>query len=113
MAADSPWLFAALREALGEHPNLGDIRGRGFFIGIEIVADRDTKEPFDPALLVFARIKDRAFENGLICYPNGGNVDGRRGDQIILSPPYNATRAELEEIVEKLALSVKQVMAEL
>jgi adenosylmethionine-8-amino-7-oxononanoate aminotransferase len=92
---------------------VGNIRGRGFFIGIEVVADRQTKAPYDPALKLFERIRDRAFANGLICYPSGGNVDGVKGDQIILAPPYNATRAELGEIVDKLASSLAQVMAAL
>lgn len=111
--AESPGFFARLTDALGQHPHVGDIRGRGFFAGIELVADRETKEPFDTALTVFARIRDRAFANGLICYPAGGNVDGKRGDQIILAPPYNASADELDEIVDKLARSVKEVCAAL
>ena len=86
------------------------IRGRGFFVGIELVADRATKEPFDPALQIFARVRDRGLENGLICYPTGGNVDGVRGDQVILSPPYVASRAEIDEIVDKFALTLGQVV---
>lgn len=111
--AESPGLFQRLRDALGQHAHCGDIRGRGFFIGIEIVADRETKEPFDPALTVFAKIRDRTFANGLICYPAGGNVDGRRGDQVILAPPYNASSEELDEMVEIFATSVKEVCAAL
>jgi len=111
--AESPSFFARLTDALGQHPHVGDIRGRGFFVGVELVADRETTEPFDAALTVFARIRDRAFENGLICYPAGGNVDGKRGDQLILAPPYNASSDELDEIVEKLARSVKEVCAAL
>ena len=113
VAADSPGLFARLNETLGQHPNVGDIRGRGFFAGIELVADRESKAPFDPALAVFGRIRDQAFANGLICYPAGGNVDGKRGDQVILAPPYNASAAELDEMVELLAKSVRQVCAAL
>jgi adenosylmethionine-8-amino-7-oxononanoate aminotransferase len=99
-----------LRAELGQRDYVGDIRGRGFFIGIELVADRDSKEPFDASLQLHQRVRERTFENGLICYPTGGNVDGVRGDQIILAPPYNATRAELDEIVEKLARSLTEVM---
>ena len=113
VAAESPGLFNRLHDALGQHPNVGDIRGRGFFVGIELVADRETREPFDPALAVFGRIRDRAFANGLICYPAGGNVDGRRGDQVILAPPYNASAAELDEMVALFAKSVQQVCAAL
>jgi len=105
-AADGAYLRARLGETIGERDCVGDIRGRGLFIGIELVADRASKEPFDPALRVFARVREQAFANGLICYPSPGNVDGRRGDQIILSPPYIATRAELDEIVDKLAIAL-------
>jgi adenosylmethionine-8-amino-7-oxononanoate aminotransferase len=102
-----------LRQALGDRPYIGDIRGRGFFIGIELVADRTSKEPFESALQLFSRIRDQTFANGLICYPTGGNVDGVKGDQVILAPPYNAGRAELEEIVDKLQHSLSEVVAAL
>ncbi len=110
VARDGVYLMDRLRETLGRRDYVGDLRGRGFFIGIELVADRDSKAPFDPALQLFAKVRDRSFANGLICYPTGGNIDGVRGDQIILAPPYNATRAELDEIVEKLARSLAEVM---
>ena len=113
VAAESPYLFARLGEAIGDMDCVGDIRGRGFFVGIELVADRATKEPFDPALQMFARVRDRGLENGLICYPTGGNVDGVLGDQVILSPPYVASRAELDEIVDKFALTLRQVVDDL
>src|SRR5207248_5553835 len=106
-------LMGLLRDALGERPYIGDIRGRGYFIGIELVAERASKEPFAPVLQLFARVRDQSFANGLICYPTGGNVDGVKGDQIILAPPYNASRAELEEIVDKLQRSLSEVMAAL
>ena len=110
---NGPRLMAMLRDAVADEPWCGDVRGRGYFQAVEFVADRETKAPFDPALQVFARIRDTAFGNGLICYPVGGNVDGVRGDHAILAPPYNATDAEIEEIVEKLARSCRQVFAEL
>jgi adenosylmethionine-8-amino-7-oxononanoate aminotransferase len=110
VARDGVYLMDRLREALGQRPYVGDIRGRGFFVGIELVADRETKEPFDPALQLYAKVRDQALENGLICYPAGGNVDGVRGDQVILAPPYIATRAELDEIVERLAKSIEKVI---
>ncbi len=113
VAAESPYLFARLGEAIGDMDCVGDIRGRGFFVGVELVADRATKEPFDPALQIFARVRDRGLANGLICYPTGGNVDGVRGDQVILSPPYIASRAELDEIVDKFALTLGQVIDDL
>ena len=110
---DGAYMFARLAEAIGDRDYVGDIRGRGLFIGIELVADRATKEPFDPALQLFAQVRARGLGNGLICYPTGGNVDGVRGDQIIVSPPYIATRAELDEIVDKLAKSLEEVVTAL
>ncbi|TFY97643.1 aspartate aminotransferase family protein [Ramlibacter humi] len=98
-----------LREALGEHPHVGDIRGRGFFWGIELVADRASKRPFDPALAVNARLKGDAMQRGLLCYPFGGTVDGLHGDHVLLAPPFVATQDELREAVRLLAASVDAV----
>ena len=113
VAEDGKHLMAMLNERLGDKPYVGDIHGRGFFVGIELVADRATKEPFDPAKQVFIRLREQSFANGLICYPSGGNVDGVKGDHVILAPPYIATGAELDEIVDKLAKSLEQVMGKL
>lgn len=100
---------AMLAEALGDHPHVGDIRGRGFFWGVELVADRASKAPFDPALKVHALLKQDAMARGLLCYPFGGTVDGRQGDHVLLAPPYIATRDHLHEIVARLAASVDAV----
>jgi adenosylmethionine-8-amino-7-oxononanoate aminotransferase len=100
---------AMLAEALGDHPHVGDIRGRGFFWGVELVADRASRQPFDPALAVNARLKKDAMARGLLCYPFGGTVDGRQGDHVLLAPPYIATRDPLQEIVARLAASVDAV----
>jgi len=108
-SADGRYLRERLGETIGNLDFVGDIRGRGLFIGIELVADRETKEPYDPELQLFARVRARAFANGLICYPTGGNVDGRRGDHVILAPPYTASRAELDEIIDKMATTLRQV----
>lgn len=113
VAANGAWLQEQLSEALGDHPHVGDIRGRGFFVGVEYVQDKGEKRPFDLSLQLFLRLRAQALENGLICYPTGGNVDGERGDVVILAPPYNATREELSEIVEKLARTTKDVFANL
>lgn len=113
VAADGAWFQEQLSEALGEHPHVGDIRGRGFFVGVEYVRDRGEKRPFDPSHQLFLRLRAQALENGLICYPTGGNVDGEQGDVVILAPPYNATRHELSEIVAKLTKSTEEVFATL
>jgi adenosylmethionine-8-amino-7-oxononanoate aminotransferase len=96
-------LEARLRAAFGDHPHVGDIRGRGLFWGIELVADRATKEPFDPSLRTYARVKRAALAAGLLCYPMGGTIDGTRGDHVILAPPYTITENELDLVVERLA----------
>lgn len=100
---------AMLAEALGDHAHVGDIRGRGFFWGIELVADRASKEPFDPSLKVNALIKKDAMSRGLLCYPFGGTVDGRQGDHVLLAPPFIATRHDLQEIAARLAASIDAV----
>lgn len=100
---------AMLAEALGGHAHVGDIRGRGFFWGIELVADRASKAPFDPALKVNALIKKDAMARGLLCYPFGGTVDGRQGDHVLLAPPFIATRRDLQEIAARLAASIDAV----
>ncbi|MGE0239031.1 MAG: aspartate aminotransferase family protein [Parvibaculaceae bacterium] len=109
----SSHLFALLREALDGIDAVGDIRGRGFFAGIELVADRATKTPFDPGHQLFLRVRRLALDLGLICYPSGGNVDGTAGDTIIIAPRYNASDAELAEIADKLGHAVRQALAEI
>ena len=95
-----------LCEALGRHPRVGDIRGRGLFWGIELVEDRATKSPFDPALRLHARIKGEAMKRGLMCYPMGGTLDGKRGDHVLLAPPFVATREDLDIITERIAAAI-------
>jgi len=102
---------AMLREALGDHPHVGDVRGRGFFWGIELVADRAGKKPFDPARKLHAAIKQEAFARGLLCYPFGGTVDGKQGDHVLLAPPFIASRGDLQRIATLLAESVAAVTA--
>jgi adenosylmethionine-8-amino-7-oxononanoate aminotransferase len=99
-----------LAEATKDIEAVGDIRGRGFFQALELVADRKTKAPFPAERKLFMKIRQKAFDNGLICYPVGGNVDGVNGDVIIIAPPYNVTDTELDEIAEKTALSIAQVL---
>ena len=105
-------LKTMIAEALAGVEAVGDIRGRGYFIGTELVADRETRKPFDASLKLYMRIRQQALENGLICYPVGGNADGVNGDVVILAPPYNASDAELTEMVDKMARSIRQVLAE-
>lgn len=101
-------LRAGIEVALKDHPNVGDIRGRGLFHAIELVADRQTKQTFDPALRVNATIRDAAFERGLLAYAMGGTVDGQHGDHVLLAPPYTATSAEIGQIVDRFAGAVTE-----
>jgi hypothetical protein len=105
-------LRADLTARFGEHPHVGDIRGRGLFVGVELVADRRAKTPFDPGQKLHARIKSAAFQRGLICYPNGGTVDGTRGDHVLLAPPYILNDAHREELVEKLEAALADALGE-
>jgi len=109
--AYEPKLKKMIADATQGIEAVGDIRGRGYFIGTELVADRETKKPFDGSLKLYMHIRQQALDNGLICYPVGGNVDGINGDVVILAPPYNATDGELEEIVGKMAKSIRQVLS--
>ncbi len=104
-------LEAALNERFGQHPNVGDIRGRGLFRAIELVADRETKAPFDPAHRVHAKVKAAAFEGGLICYPMGGTLDGKRGDHVLIAPPFIIEDDQIGELVDKLAAAVETAIA--
>jgi adenosylmethionine-8-amino-7-oxononanoate aminotransferase len=103
-------LMSSLAERLGAHPHVGDIRGRGLFIGIEIVRDRDTREPFDPGIPLHSRIKATALDNGLMCYPMAGTIDGRLGHHIVLAPPFIIDSRQVGEITDRLETSFRQVM---
>ncbi len=103
-------LHERLEAAFGQHPNIGDLRGRGLFRGIELVADRDTRAPFDPGLGLAGKIKKAAVDEGLICYPMAGTRDGRNGDHILLAPPFIVEDAQLDELVEKLGRAVSRVI---
>ncbi len=95
-------LAVRLQELFGSHPHVGDIRGRGLFRALELVADRDSKSPFDPACRVAARVRTEAMAAGLLCYPMAGTIDGRRGDHILLAPPFIIEDAEIDMLAERL-----------
>lgn len=101
-------LKSLLGERLGNHPHVGDIRGRGLFLGVEIVRDRETKAPFDPSMRLHARIKERAMEGGLMVYPMGGTIDGLHGDHVLLAPPFIASAPDIAQIVDRLAVAVER-----
>jgi len=101
-----------LVERFGNHHHVGDVRGRGLFYGIEIVADRASKAPFAPDLKMHARIKRAALARGLACYPGGGTIDGFKGDHVLLAPPYICTPRDIEMIVERLGEAVDAAVNE-
>ena len=105
------YLANSLHAAFGEHPHVGDIRGRGMFRGLELVADRATKTPFDPHARIHARVKAAAMENALLCYPAGGTIDGHSGDHILLAPPYIVSEEQIDEIVDRLGVAIDAAVA--
>ncbi|MDH3533960.1 MAG: aminotransferase class III-fold pyridoxal phosphate-dependent enzyme, partial [Gammaproteobacteria bacterium] len=105
--------LATINDAIGHVAAVGNIRGRGYFVGIEFVADRQTKQPFDPALRFTEILRARTLEVGLICYPVSGTVDGISGDVAILAPPYNVSVAELDEIVDIFGKGLMLALADI
>jgi len=105
-------LEAALTERFGNHPHVGDIRGRGLLQAIELVQDRTGKRPFDPALKLHARVKAQGMAAGLLCYPMGGTIDGRLGDHVLLAPPYIVGEDEVERMADLLHRAVDAALAE-
>ncbi len=103
-------LQSALEAAFGQHPHIGDIRGRGLFRGIEIVKDRETRAPFDPKHGIAGKFKKTAFAEGLICYPMSGTRDGKHGDHILLAPPFIIDEAHINELVDKLTITLTKVL---
>ena len=101
-----------LQAAFGEHPQVGDIRGRGLFQAIELVHDRAHKTPFDPALKLHSRIKACAMAEGLMVYPMGGTIDGRQGDHVLLAPPFIVDDDALDQIVQRLQRALRTALAE-
>ncbi len=105
-------LIGLFRDRLGQHANIGDIRGRGYFIGVELVADRETKQPFPRSLSLADRIKKCAMANGLVCYPSNGTSDGTDGDHVLIAPPFIISDAEHEQLTDRLSKSIEQALTE-
>jgi adenosylmethionine-8-amino-7-oxononanoate aminotransferase len=105
-------LMQVLRQRFADHPHIGDIRGRGLFIALELVADRASKAPFPAARRLWAKIKAAGMEEGLICYPMGGAADGINGDHVLIAPPYIIGDGEMDELVHKLGRSIERGLTE-
>ncbi len=103
-------LFEQLRDRFEGHPNVGDIRGLGLFLGLELVHDLETKIPFDPTLGLNKKVKAAAMAEGLMCYPMGGTIDGKLGDHVLLAPPFIIEEPQLEELVEKLSRAIERAL---
>ncbi len=106
-------LTRRLNERFGNHHHVGDIRGRGLFQAVELVAERAAKEPFDPAHKLHARIKQQAMARGLMVYPTGGTADSVKGDHVLLAPPFICSEADIDLIVERLGEAVDAAIASL
>ena len=104
-------LHNALQERFGNHHHVGDIRGRGLFRAIELVADRSSKEPFDSSLKLHAKIKAEAMARGMMCYPMGGTIDGQRGDHVLLAPPFIIDESHVADITSRLGEAVDAAIA--
>ncbi|NHL68682.1 aspartate aminotransferase family protein [Burkholderia ambifaria] len=104
-------LRASLRAHYGAHPHIGDVRGRGLFVGVELVRDRDSKATFDPALKLHAAVKREAMQRGLMVYPMGGTIDGVNGDHILIAPPFICTAQQIATIVERLSGAIDAALA--
>ena len=103
-------LKSALSSQFGQHPHIGDIRGRGLFLGLELVEDRESQQPFAAERQINKHIKKAAFEAGLICYPMGGTIDGQNGDHILLAPPFIMSESQVDEVVGKLDSAISSVL---
>jgi adenosylmethionine-8-amino-7-oxononanoate aminotransferase len=106
-------LSTQLHARFDADPHIGDIRGRGLFMAIELVSDRKSKRPFDPSLRLHARILSEAMARGLVVYPMGGTIDGRNGDHVLLAPPFVSTADDIDEIVRRLGDAVDAAIAEI
>ncbi|USH03040.1 aspartate aminotransferase family protein [Grimontia kaedaensis] len=105
------YLVKQLNQTFGDHPYVGDIRGRGLFIGLEFVEDKVSKASFASSRPLHAQVKKTAMENGLMCYPMGGTIDGKQGHHVLLAPPFIITENEIDELVKRLAITLDNVFA--
>jgi hypothetical protein len=99
-------LRGCLRATFANHPNVGDVRGRGLLVGVELVADRASRVPLPPERKTHARVKAEAMRRGLMVYPSGGTVDGQAGDHVLLAPPFICAPGDIEQIVARLSPAI-------
>jgi len=106
-------LESKLRSCFEGHPNVGDIRGRGLFYGVEFVKDQRTKEALDPSLKLNVKLKANAMQEGLMCYGMGGTIDGKLGDHVMFAPPFIIDEKGINEIIEKFDRAVNKTFDQL
>ena len=106
-------LFSALRQRFEAHPHIGDIRGRGLFIGLELVENRETGAPFAADLPLHTLLRQAAMQNGLMIYPGNGTIDGKRGHHILLAPAFIFESTHVDELVSKLSQSIDDAIGRL
>jgi adenosylmethionine-8-amino-7-oxononanoate aminotransferase len=111
-AAKGDRLVALLRERLGEHAAVGDIRGRGLMVGVELVRDRETRDAFPRAAKLVEHVVRIAKARGLLLYSGTGNADGADGDIVLLGPPFVITDDELIRVADGLAVAIDLALAE-
>jgi adenosylmethionine-8-amino-7-oxononanoate aminotransferase len=104
-------LLGLLRDRLGGHPHVGEIRGRGLLVGLELVADRATRRPFPRSARMIENVVAQARKSGLLLYHGTGNADGTNGDTVLVGPPFVITDAELISIVDRLGEAVDRATA--
>lgn len=109
--ARGAYLTNALHAAFDDHPHVGDIRGRGLFMAVELVKDRASLQPFDHNQKLHAVIKQQAIQNGLLVYPMGGTIDGKSGDHVLMAPPYIVSEDEIDQIVDLLKQSIDESLS--
>jgi adenosylmethionine-8-amino-7-oxononanoate aminotransferase len=105
-AQQGEYLMNKMQE-LYQYPIVGDIRGKGLMIGIELVKDKVTKEPFAVSNNVKGILTNKCLDNGLVIYPGGGSVDGVRGDHALIAPPINITKEEVDALYDALEEGIK------
>ncbi|MDD1783793.1 aspartate aminotransferase family protein [Enterovibrio sp. ZSDZ35] len=103
------YLVKQLRSEFAGHPFVGDIRGRGLFLGLELVENKQSKQPFSPTRALHTQVKKTAMQEGLMCYPMGGTIDGKQGHHILLAPPFIISENEIDELVLKLSRTLDNV----
>jgi adenosylmethionine-8-amino-7-oxononanoate aminotransferase len=111
-AVQGEHLLARLAGLAEQEPLVGDVRGKGLLTAFELVADRVTRAPLPPELGVSARLHRLARERGVLIYPGAG-ADGIVGDQFLVSPPLVVTRADVDAIVDRVALALSDLTREL